>query len=67
MGKQSLLDSVREWIGGVAFRVFLWSIRMAQDEYLDAVVAEGSLDECLHGYNGLCPYCDGMQTPPRQQ
>ena len=40
MGKQSLLDRVREWIGGVAFRVFLWSIRMTQDQYIDAIVEE---------------------------
>ncbi len=40
MGKQSLLDSVREWIGGVAFCVFLWSIRMTQEKYLDAVTSD---------------------------
>ena len=40
MGKKSLLDSVREWIGGVAFRVFLWSIRMTQDEYIDTIIRE---------------------------
>ena len=40
MGKKSMLDSVREWIGGVAFRVFLWSIRMTQEKYIDAIVEE---------------------------
>jgi len=40
MGKQSLFDSIREWIGGVAFRVFLWSNRMTQDQYIDAIVEE---------------------------
>ena len=37
MSKQSIFDIIREWIGGGAFKVFLWSIRMTQDEYLDAV------------------------------
>jgi hypothetical protein len=33
MEKQSLLDKVREWIGGIAFDVFLWAFRMTADEY----------------------------------
>ena len=77
MGKQSIFDKVREWLGGIAFDVFLWSARMTQDEYLDAVVRESGLTQhtpdgarvaphCVHGYNGTCPECGAMQTPPRQ-
>jgi hypothetical protein len=37
MGKQSLIDLLREWVGGLAFRVFLWAYRMTNDEYLEMV------------------------------
>ena len=33
MAQQSFLDKVREWIGGVAWAIFLWSARMTEDEY----------------------------------
>jgi hypothetical protein len=37
MGQPSLLDRLREWIGGIAFDVFLWAYRMTNDEYLEMV------------------------------
>ena len=40
MGKQSMLDRVREWVGGVGFRVFLWSIRATQDEYIEMILED---------------------------
>jgi hypothetical protein len=46
MGNQSFFDKVREWLGGIAFRIFLWSVRMTQDEYLDAVAFPGHLKRC---------------------
>ena len=33
MAKQSTLEWIREWIGGIAFNVFLWANRMTFDEY----------------------------------
>jgi hypothetical protein len=45
MGKQSIFDKVREWLGGIAFDIFLWSARMTQDEYLDTVVRESGLTQ----------------------
>ena len=40
MGKQSLLDRIREWIGGIAFDVFLWANRMTQDEYFAMILED---------------------------
>jgi hypothetical protein len=40
MGKQSFLSRLKEWIGGIGFRVFLWSINCTQDEYLDMVIED---------------------------
>lgn len=37
MGKLSFWESVRVWIGEVAFDVFLWAIRMSADEYIDTI------------------------------
>lgn len=33
MGQPSFFDNVREWIGGVAFAVYLWSARMTKEEF----------------------------------
>jgi hypothetical protein len=33
MGQPSFSDNVREWIGHIAWRVFLWSIRMTEEQY----------------------------------
>jgi nitrogen fixation-related uncharacterized protein len=40
MGKQTLLGYLREWIGGIGFRVFLWSIRSTQDEYIEMILED---------------------------
>jgi hypothetical protein len=44
MAQPNALERIKEWIGGVAFRVFLWSISMTQDEYLDSVIEEARLE-----------------------
>lgn len=41
MGKQTFFQWVKEKIGGIGFRVFLWSIEMTQDEYISAIAQEG--------------------------
>lgn len=38
MGKPSFFDNVREWIGGLGFRLFLWAYRMTQDEYIEMIL-----------------------------
>lgn len=60
MGKQTFLEWLREWIGGIGFDVFLWSVRMTPDEYFEALIRESTPTHCEHGYNGLCPTCDAM-------
>ena len=40
MTKPTLFDTIREWIGGIAFHVFLWSIRMTEDEYIDIILED---------------------------
>ena len=42
MGKQSSFAVVREWIGGIAFRVFLWAYNMTNEEYLAEVYEEAA-------------------------
>ena len=37
MGKQSLGSKIREWLSGVAFRIFLYLIQMTEDEYFDEI------------------------------
>ena len=58
MAQQSILDKVREWIGGVAWSIFLWSARMTEEEYfaeLDRVAEQRNDAE-----TGTCPACSGV-------
>ena len=43
MTQETFFDKVRDWLGGIGFNLFLWSIRMTADEYLDMVSTEGGL------------------------
>lgn len=68
MGESTFLDKVRDFIGGVAWRVYLWSIRMNDEQY-DKSVHDGCMPyngtlHCEHGYNGICKICDAIKTPP---
>jgi hypothetical protein len=40
MGRQTLCDRLREWLGGIGFRVFLWSINATQDEYIEMILED---------------------------
>jgi hypothetical protein len=40
MGKPSLANRLREWIGGIGFRIFLWSMEMTQDEYIEQILED---------------------------
>jgi hypothetical protein len=37
MGKQTLCGAIKEFIGHIAWRVFLWSISMTDEQYLEAI------------------------------
>ena len=37
MGDPSLLDQIKDWITGISFRVFLWSIGLTDDQYWEQV------------------------------
>lgn len=60
MGKQSIFDKAREWLGGIAFDIFLWSARMTQDEYLDAVVRESGLTQRAVDIACTCAAIEGI-------
>jgi len=40
MDKITFCDKVKSTIGGIAFNVFLWSVGMDLDEYIEALIAE---------------------------
>jgi len=40
MGNPTIFDQIREWVAGIAWRVFLWAIRMTAEQY-DQAVHEG--------------------------
>lgn len=37
MGKHTIFDKLREWIGSLGFGVFLWSIKMSQEQYWNVI------------------------------
>lgn len=41
MDKETAWQWIKEKIGGIGFRVFLWSVGMTQDEYLAAIEQQG--------------------------
>jgi hypothetical protein len=52
----------------VAFNVFLWASRLTNDQYhtlYKLSVIRELPQTCEHGYNGICPRCDAMMTPPQ--
>lgn len=57
MGKLSFWESVRVWLGCVAFDVFLWSVRMSADDYFDMIQTDGGLTKRPPDAAPLCPEC----------
>ena len=45
MGKQLLIERIRESIGSIGFKIFLWSIKMSADEYFDMILRSHIADE----------------------
>jgi hypothetical protein len=54
MGRPNLFDKFRLWIGDFGYSLWLWAHGMKIPLH------------CEHGYNGLCPECDAMNTPPKR-
>lgn len=67
MAQETFLEKVRDWLGGIAFSIFLWSIEMTLEEYVDAIVAESRLTKrvpdalyctgCGDEILPVCPEC----------
>lgn len=69
MGQPSFFDNVREWIGGVAFAIYLSSMRMTKEEFWDkqeceaveqSVQADGWLAKAFYCQ---CPSCNATGLP----
>ena len=72
MGKPSLLTRIRIFISVVAFNIFLWAIRMTQNEYLKyildheepdpeiAAMTEEERRKAVEGAFGLWEHRDDM-------
>jgi hypothetical protein len=43
MGKETLCDKFKEFIGGIAFSIFLWSAGMTGEEYWHQVYVEEAM------------------------
>jgi len=54
MAQETFFDKVRDWLGGIGFNLFLWSIRMTGDEYLDMVSTEGGLTKRIPDATNAC-------------
>ena len=62
MAQQTIWDKIREWIGGIAWDVFLWSARMTEDEYFNEVTRAAELQHAPVQTDQPCPYCYGYGT-----
>jgi hypothetical protein len=45
MNQPTFWDNVRYFIGAIAWKVFLWSIRMSEDQYLSGPFVDEESDE----------------------
>ena len=59
MAQQTFLDKVREWIGGAAWALFLWSARMTEDEYFAELDRTAELQRAAVQSEQKCPFCTG--------
>ncbi len=69
MGEPTFLDNVRDFIGHIAWRVFLWANGMTDEQYhtlYKLSVMREMPQACEHGYNGICMKCDAQMKPPER-
>lgn len=69
MGQPSFFDNVREWVGGVAFAIYLWSVKMSKEEFWaeqdreaveHSVQSDGALARAFYCH---CPSCNATGLP----
>ena len=67
MAQQTFLDNVREWIGGLAWSIFLWSARMTEEEYFAELTRAGEQRHAPTEAGGdwICPKCHWRQDDYR--
>jgi len=62
MAQQTIFDNIREWIGSVAFKLYLWSVRMTKEEFWaeqdkDAARSAGEqFEQLITAARGLIEY-----------
>jgi hypothetical protein len=67
MGKPSLRGNILEFIGNIAWDIYLWARGWTEDEYrtlFKLSILREMPQACPHGYNGSCPTCDAMNIVP---
>jgi len=47
MGEETLFDKIRNLIGSVSWRIFLWSVKMTANQYRKAIYEQESDREAL--------------------
>lgn len=56
MGNLPLSERIRNWIGEVAFDIFLWAVRMNADEYFEMIMSGETPNETLCSICGYPEY-----------
>ena len=51
MGEMTWLGMLRNEIGGIAFRVFMWSLRMTEEEYIYNLGEDARIEGYKAGFN----------------
>lgn len=41
MGRQTLFEKVRQFVGSACFKIFLWSVKMTSEEYTAEIYYSG--------------------------
>lgn len=50
MRESTLWENAKEWIGSIGFKVFLWSVGMTAERYLEATQRECELTRKIASY-----------------
>lgn len=37
MGKSTLLETIKDWISSIGWKMFIWGINMTEDEYFNSI------------------------------
>lgn len=58
MSQPSFFDNVREWIAGIAWRIYLWGARMTEEEFL-AEHRRQAVEQMRAADDSTCEHCGG--------